>query len=857
MLDAGTIVGPYKILSPLGAGGMGEVYLAFDDRLQREVALKVLTGSASAAQRQNIERFIWEARVASSLSHPNVAQIYDIGQFEEANYIAMEYIDGETLAQRAARGPLDFEELIKVATGVCEALDEAHSCGIVHRDIKSANIMISRKGRVKVLDFGLARVDPLHSESTVRSLTAPGTVVGTVRYMSPEQVFGHSVDYRSDLFSLGVVLYQAATGRLPFDGRSTFDILQKITHADPPPMQLERPDLEATIRHCLQKDPDKRPQSAMKILEALKAGQTGTKSATGVDGLPAPPMPTAQLAVLAASILVMLFALLWFVRMRSAPPPDRQAARKNLVILPVRFLNPSPDSKAFSDGLMETVTAKMIDLAAQRGIDVAAAEEVRARHVDKLDDARTELGANLVVEGTLQADEKSLRVNWTLIDAAARRPLRADTFTMNKSDSFAVQDTVVERLAKLIDVPLKPSDIQALHDSQTQVAGAYDFYLQGVGYLQNYDRPENLDNALKVFQEALRLDPDYALAYAGIGETYWRRYDETKDTKWVDQARKNCEHALALDRKPSEPHTCLGLVENGTGHYEKAVVEFQYAIERKPNDDTAYSGLAAAYDRLNDPKNAEATYQKAISLRPNYWAEYNRLGGYYATKARYADAVRMFQQVVALVPDSYRGYSNLGGMYFYQGKVPEAIQALEKSMSLKPNYLAASNLGTVYSFSEDYANAAKAFEAALKLNDSEYVVWGNLGFALRLVNDSAGARKAFLHAIDLAELKRKLNPRDAKTLVNLGMYYGNVGQKSESQPLLEQALVLAPDNPTIMFKAALVYESELGMRDVALSWLEKAVERGYSWKEIDKASSLKELRSDPRFKALRQKLLNK
>jgi tetratricopeptide (TPR) repeat protein/TolB-like protein len=777
-----------------------------------------------------------------------VAQIYDIGQTADVNYIAMDYVDGETLSQRIARGPLDVDELIKVGVGVCEALEEAHSRGIVHRDIKPANIMISRKGRIKVLDFGIARIDPAHDESTVRSLTSPGAVVGTVKYMSPEQVHGRTADHRSDLFSLGVVLYQAATGRLPFNGNSGFEILQKITQADPPPMQPVQPALERIIRLCLQKDPEKRPQSASEVERMLKSCQVEAGPETKSGALPVGLLSNALFASIALGILVVVIALVWLARSR--PAPNVQAARRNLVILPVHFLNPSPEGNAFSDGLMETVTARMIDIAGRRGIDVAASQEVRVRHVEKLDDARTELGANLVVEGTLQGEGKSLRMNWTLIDVESRRSIRADTFTMDKSDTFAVQDTVVEKLARLMDVPLGPADHPPLPDRQTQIAGAYDFYLQGMGYLQN-DLPENLDNALKVFNEALMLDPDYALAYAGIGETYWRRYEVTKDTNWVDPARQNCEHALALDEKPAEPHRCLGLVENGTGHYEKAVVEFQHAIDRQPNDDITYSGLATAYARLNQPKAAEDTYRKAISLRPYYWAGYNRLGAYYLSKADYVAAEGMFQQVVRLVPDSYRGYNNLGVMYFYEGHNDKAIEAFQKSMHLKPNYMAASNLGALYSYNEDYPGAAKAFDQALKLNGADHIVWGNLGTALSKTNDPNGARAAFLHAVDLAEKERKLNPRDAKVLVDLAFYYAEAGQKSKSQPLLKQALGLS-DSPTVMFRAALVYEANLGMRDEALVWLRKAVEKGYSWNEIEKASTLKELRNDPRFKQIKQ-----
>jgi tetratricopeptide (TPR) repeat protein len=832
---------------------MGDVYLARDERLQRDVALKVLRATGS---QESLERFIREARVASSLTHPNVVQIYDIGETDKVSYIAMEYIDGETLAHRiTTRGRLDPAEVVRIGIGVCEALDEAHTRGIIHRDIKSANIMLTRKGVVKVLDFGLAKFGITNSDSTVATgLTTTGAVVGTVSYMSPEQVVGGSLDHRSDLFSLGVVLYQAATGNLPFEARSTFQILEKIVRAEPDPAEIEPAALKDIVRRCLEKDPIRRPQSAAEVLELLRPCLPSSKEHRTVV---ARPSSVGRKFGIAALVLVVILAGVLLRLPRPGGPGPNPTARQNLVILPVRLITDNVESRAFSDGLMETVTAKLIEFAGQQNIDIAATSEVQSRHVQKLEDARTELGATLVVEGTLQESGNSVRSNWTLTDVSNRRLVRADSFTLDKSDPFALQDRVVEGLARLLDLPLTTADLQALHERPTQTAGAYDLYLHGRGYLQNYDHPENLDNAIRVFQETLDRDPNYALAYAGIGEAYFRKYELTNNTQWMDPARQNCEHALAMDEMPAEPHTCLGLVENAAGRYEKAVLEFQHAITREPNDESAYIGLAGAYDHLNDKQNAEDAYRKAISVRPSHWATYSRLGAYYSSKSRYADAERMFQQVIALVPDSYRGYSNLGVTYFYEGKNAQAIDAFEKSMSLKPNYLAASNLGTLYSFSQDYTRAAKAFEQAIALNGSDYVVWGNLGTARSHINDSAGARAAFLRAIELAEAKHKLNPRDAKVVVDLAEYYAHSGEKNKSGPLLEQALALAPDSATVLFRAAIVYEAELGSRDEALKWLKKAAEKGYSWKEIDTASSLRNLRSDPRFKQLQQGSKNK
>jgi serine/threonine-protein kinase len=830
---------------------MGDVYLAWDNRLNRNVALKVVHAAAGGGPQAS--RLLKEARAASSLNHPNVAQIYEVNEAGDAGYIAMEYVDGETLSGRMMHSPpLTPAEVINIGIEVAEALEEAHNHGVIHRDIKPANIMITKKGRIKVLDFGVAKVDVLSSASTVRDAptAATGAVIGTVRYMSPEQARGQQVDSRSDLFSLGIVLYELATGRLPFEGVSTFEILEKIVRADPPPMRVGLPSLEDIIGRCLQKQPDRRPDSATTVAAALRACliESDLRNSTAKK-LAVPPEIVRKTTIVVVTLVV---AALFFWAVRRPPPANIPNARQNLVILPLHFLNEESRDQALSDGLMENVTARIIDVASRQNIDVTAAADVKSRHVVKIEDARTELGANLAVQGTAEKSGTFLRISWTLLNTSTGQTIRSDNFTLDNHDPFLLQDRMLERLAALLNLRTSMDDFATPPKGHIAAVGAYELYLQGRGYLQNYDKPENLENAITVFDEALKMDPNYALVHAGLGETYWRKYETTKDVKWMDSARGACEHALALDEVPAEPHRCLGFVENAVGHYDKAVLEFQHAIAREPNDDVAYAGMASAYDRMNDAQKAEEAYSKAIRMRPNYWGGYSQFGAYYFSKARYGEAERMFLQVISLVPDSYRGYSNLGAMHFLQGKIPEAIKDYSKSMSLKPNYQAASNLGTLYYYEGDYAKSASNVEQALAINGTDYRVWGNLGSARHLMQNFDGASRAFKEAIRMGELKLQVNPNDAVLLAQLAGYYGPVGQTEKAEMLIRNALRLAPNNGEVLYRAAALYESDLHQREKALSFIEKTIRVGFSRKEIDRSPLFRELRNDPRFKLLIQ-----
>jgi serine/threonine-protein kinase len=849
----GTTVGRFAIRARLGAGGMGEVYRAEDTKLKRPVAVKRI-----APHLQNDEqyrrRFLKEAERASSLSDPHIAAIHDIVEDKNEIFLVMEYVEGKTLRQRL-REHVSIEEVREMAIQCAEALVAAHEKGICHRDIKPENIMLTPAGQVKMLDFGIAKRLRIPEESSVtESLPTPsGALSGTPAYMPPEVLLEKEPDARADIFSLGVVFYESLAGRHPFLAPTFVDTKHRTLHEVPAPLTRFKPEvpaeLERIVAKMLAKDPAERYATVRDLLADLRA-------------LPYPALPSLPTPYRAKwrKVAVAVLAVVAFLLLVVLTPVRRQLnnwlsgvavpREKNLAVL--RFTPVGEDARAaaFGDGLTETLTTKLTQLTDRYPLQVVPASEVRAQGVTSIEQARRGLGVNLVLEGSLHRAGEWVRVNFTLVDAQTRRPIRADTITAAASDPFAVEDQVVEGVVRMLDLEVKPQERQALATHGTQVAGAFDLYTQGRGFLLNYDKPESIESAISDFQQALSLDPHFALASAGLGEAYFKKYEIRKELPLVEAARQACDRAASLDAKLVDAHVCLGTLYNGTGQYEKAVSEFQRSLEGEPTRDDAYRGLASAYEQLGRLEEAEKTYRRAISLRPQYWAGYSWLGVFCYRQARYREASEMFQRVVRLAPDSFRAYSNLGGTYIYQGRYAEAIPVFERSIAIRPTAYAFSNLGTCHYYLRRFDEAAHTYEEALKIDGNNYAVWVNVAEAdywvpARHPQVAAACQKAIL----LAKERLKVNPRDATTLGHLAWAHALAGEKESALTTIQQALTLAPGDPDLRFRATLVY-NQLGQADRALSWLEKALAAGFSPTMVRDTPFLDNLHSSKRFQEL-------
>jgi serine/threonine-protein kinase len=843
---AGTIAGRFAIGPRLGAGGMGEVHRAEDIRLKRTVAIKRLKATHNFSR----DELLKEARRASALNHPRIATVYDVFPAGDQLFLVMEYIDGQTLLHRM-ESPISTAEFCDIALQCAEGLGAAHEKGILHGDVKPANIMITRKGEVKVCDFGLSRrassTDGAETESLRRG------IMGTPAYMAPEMFLERTVDLRSDIFALGVVFYEMLAGDNPFAAEGMIHTLDRVRGHRPESLNRMNPAvpgrLAAIVSKMIEKDPDRRYSSMEGVigdLKEVKESLAAGKLAGAGDRKKKNWVMAAVLIVVTGLILIGL----WKIRLTPGPPI---ADVMNLAVLPFDVSRLDRDKQFFTYGLTDTLNEQLSRLTLNRKLQIASAAETRARKVTNAKEAREQLGANLALAGSVEYVADQIRIDCALIETATGRTLRTEAVTVVAADVFGAQDQIVNAVIRMMGISLDSNERNALLPHGTLVPGAYDLYLQGRGYLLNYDRSENIDSAIEIFHRALDIDSRYALAFAGLGEAQWRRFEATQSSVWVEEAQAACESALNIDSKLAEPHACLGMVLNGRGESQKAADEFAAALKLEPSNDQFYVGLAAAYEKLHKAADAEQTYRHAIELRPYYWAAYNVLGGYFYRIGRPDDAIDMFQKVIQLVPDSFRGYSNLGAGYFTKDRIPDAIRAFEKSLSIRPTYQAASNLGTLYYFEDDYRRSADAFRQARSLNEGNYQIWGNLADALWWANQPAESLRDYARARTLVDEQAKVNPADAALQLLLAEYSFALAQNADGMRALERALALKPTDPHTLFLLCVIYEYRLMMREQALEWLEKAVDRGQTWREIDHAPALRELRKDPRFKTLRGK----
>jgi serine/threonine-protein kinase len=844
----------YRLLEQIGAGGMGVVYRAHDEQLDRDVALKILP-LGTLTDDTSRKRFRKEAIALAKLNHPNIAAVYEFNTQDGVDFIAMELVCGVTLSKLCESSILS-KHLLGVAKQIALAIEEAHDHGIVHGDLKPSNVMETTKNQIKVLDFGLARPFRVSDTAQTESLSEIRGAVGTLSYMAPEVLRGRSADNRSDIWSLGVLLYEMCTRRLPFTGKTTFEVSSAILKESPARIpKTVPPRFRSFLLKCLQKEPSLRYQNAREVVQALESIQPeasvlgrDVKGRRGVLGF-------ALLAICIVALLVttsVRWRLGHWLFTRTAPQ-ERQLA---VLALPVSANE--PEIAAFSNGLTETLAARLIQLSGNHPLQVIPASEVRAKGVTTLREAQQEFGVNMGLEIQLRRSGEMVRVNYSLVDAQTHRQLGGDTITARATDVFAVEDKVADSVVKSLQIELRPEERRLLTVHGTTEPAAYDYYLQGRGYLQEFQKQENVESAITVFSHALEKDPNFSLAYAGLGEAYWRRYELEKQNQWAKQAREACEKAASLDADQAESHLCLGLVFNGTGHYQQAVTQFQRAVQSDSTNDDAIRGLASGYAKMGRLDEAEKAYQVATEARPHYWRNYNSLGALYISEGHYLEATKMFSRVIDLAPDSFRGYSNLGGAYVLLGQYSAAITALNRSVEIRPTVDALSNLATAYFHLRRFDDAARNYEEATKLNGQDYVVWGNLADAYHY----SGKRQtesvaAYRKAIALAKLKLEINPNDPAVLGDLASYSSMLGNRADAIMYIDRALQLEQrDDPDVLFSAVMVH-NQFGETNAALQLLSRALDAGFSPSTVADAPALDNLHSNPAFQQLLRRKTNR
>ena len=850
-LASGSRLGTYEVLDSLGAGGMGEVYRARDTNLQRDVAIKILP-DASADDAKRLARFEREARLLAALNHPSIATVHGLEHSGSRRYIVMELVPGETLADRLSSGPLPVEEAIRIARQIAEGLEAAHARGVIHCDLKPSNIALTPDGRVKLLDFGLARAFTLDSSSeelsvspTVTSeLAGPGVVSGTVPYMSPEQARGREIDKRTDIWAFGCVLYEMLTGRRAFTGGTIAETLAAIFETDPDwgPLPAKTPaNVRELLRHCTQKDPNRRLRDigdARIELDDTYSGQT--RPFPG----PRPRRPRLSrrgMIALAAAAVVAALGVYWSLRPK--PNGARAGSVRQLAVLPFRNLMGTAEGDLMGLAMADTVRVRLSNVPGLQVVTPRAAIEASDHDTNFARVAR-KLGANTLLSGSLQRENERYRITYWLVDASGNQ-IAANA--IDGAEMFPLQDRLADGVVR--DLRLRPGARRTPTPSGLDTASEQERYLQAIGLLQRYDKRDSVERAVQILQKLAAEKPNSALVQAALGRASLLMFDHTKEPVWADRAITASNAARALDPELPEVDITLGQTLIATGRAKDAVAVFRRALAANPDKVEALLGLGQAYSKLGDRAAAEAALRQAAALQPSFATE-NQLGAFYAEAGQWAKAADQFRKTVRLWPDSPRALNNLGGVLISACDSAGAMESFHKALAVAPDDpFVASNLGLTQLWTGHFPEAVVSLERAVKHSPSDYQIWSNLGDAYRGAAQTDRASQAYERSIALAREQLRVNPRDAQALSAVATALARTGHSAQASDEMKKALEIDDTDPNLLSDAAIVAALDNRTAD-ALAWLRRAVAAGYCRSTIARQPEFASLRDNPEFRSI-------
>jgi serine/threonine-protein kinase len=829
---------------------MGEVWRARDTRLQREVALKILP-EAFASDAERLSRFTREAHVLASLNHPGIGAIYSFEEVDGTHFLVLELVAGETLKERVAHGPIPAAEALGIARQIAEALGAAHGKGILHRDLKPANVKVTPEGRVKLLDFGLAKAFAGRSASTEISQsptaaadgTRQGLILGTVSYMSPEQARGRVLDARSDLWSFGCLLYEMLAGRKAFGGDTLSDILVAILDRDPDWEALPAatpPSVRDLLHSLLEKDVERRVRDVGDVKAALDGAFASHSTVQTLLRVPSTRRPLRWLVAGGAVAAALAVAFLLRTRAGDGALPKE----KYLAIMPFKDLSGRPDGQLLVDGLTESVAARLTKV---QKIMVMTAGGPAAPDPELARYAR-DRGANLLLQGAYRSQGDRVRLTYSLLATSSFAILAGDEVEGSASDQFAVEDRLVESVLASLRVHVESAPAAGAVAANRPSEG--EPYYKALGLLRRYDDPRSLLQAVDLLR-GIAGGERSALVQSALGRAWVERYRSTKDPAAAEAAHAAAERAIALDDRSPEAHLAFGQLLTAMNKPKDAVVEIRRAIERQaPSADTTIA-LADALVKAGENAQAEAAYRDAIAMNPEYWSGYNKLGALYYQRGDLKKALESFRFAADKNPTSARAQSNMGAVLLRLGNLPEAEVAFRRAVALPPpDANAWSNLGTCKYLLGQSGEAAAAFEKAVDLAPYELRYRVNLGDAYTFAPGLADkAKTSYEKALELAETERKVHALEAGTLSYVAKAEARTGRTAQALATVNEAVALDPNDRNVLFRAAIV-QNALGKKTEALHLLQRAVEKGLGTTQIAREPEFADLKDNASFQKL-------
>jgi serine/threonine protein kinase/tetratricopeptide (TPR) repeat protein len=826
----------FRIVRFVGRGGMGEVYEAEDLQLGR-IALKTIRTDLAGKLRA-LARFRQEVQLARKVTSTSVCRIHELFPLPPgdpsgaAAFLTMEFLEGDTLCDRIAReGALPLPEAESIALQLCAAVQAIHDAGVIHRDIKSRNVMlVPRNGatQVVVMDLGLAR-DSASVPDAEAGLTVPGAIMGTPEYMAPEQFAGAQATPATDVYALGVLLYEIATGKRPFQASTPMAaaVLRAKRTPSASSMREKLPRRwDGVISRCLEYEPELRYRSAIEVADALRGPRRHR---------------VRRIAGYAAAAVLLVAAVAGIARSPLLNRPARSTSAsigpaKTMVVLPFENLGGDAANQAFCDGLQETMTSMLSQAEKLRNsILVVPSSEVRRNQVKTIADSRRVFNANLALTGSVQKSAGSLQVTLNLTDVQTLRQQDSRILLVKPNEMAGLP----QRLASQIDSLLGAGSLRAAQTAPgetTRDPEAYRLYIQGLGALQS----RKLDEAKDDFQGAVTKDPGFTAATAKLAEIFVWKYVDSRDTKWIAQADSVLSR-IADNGQTPEVLLAQAMIWQATGENGKAEPLLRQFLQAEPNNVEVWDMLADTLKAAGKNAEAEETYQTAVRLRPGYWPAYNKMGAFYLSRQEYAKAEQAFLAAIRISPENPSPHANLGAMYFNLSRWKEAERELGEFVRLNPYAPGYSNLGTVLFFEGRYDEAARQFEKATKLQSANHIWWGNLGDARwQIAGQRDRAREAFQEAYLQASKRLLLNPGDVQAHKSIALYLAKLGRSKEARSEIEAAIKQAPEDVNVRFYAARVYADigDLKSADTAANY---CLDHGYDREEVEREPDLKPL----------------